>query len=246
MSRSANIYALQEIDDEIDARTQRLTQIKALLGETQELLAARERLDKARANLAHWRAKQRDQDLVFQSLDQKRQVSEEKLYSGRIKNPKELSDIQEELASLNRRKELAEDQLLKVMLTIDEYEAEESEARKNLAQIESAWHKEQADLLEEKEALEGQLTELAQRRQGQTTLIPAADLDSYMHLRPRKGGLAVSILQGAECQGCMTSVSAARVKEARSDNLAYCGNCGRILYPGNDRRDMEKAKGVGR
>lgn len=233
MSRSANLYALQEIDNEIDTQSQRLNQINALLGETQELLAARARLEKAQADLASWRAKQRDQDLLFQSLDQKIRLSEEKLYSGRIRNPKELSDLQEELDSLNRRKALVEDQLLEIMLAIEDFESEEYQAKESLAQIQAAWEQEQANLLGEKKALELKLTDLDQRRQRQTALIPRSDLESYLHLRPRKGGVAVSILHGAECQGCMTSVSAARVKEARSDTLAYCGNCGRILHPGN-------------
>ena len=81
--------------------------------------------------------------------------------------------------------------------------------------------------------LERELADLRARRQIQVRAVPPADLRSYEHLRPRKRNLAVAILLGAECQGCMTSVSAARVKEARSDALAYCGTCGRILFAKN-------------
>lgn len=230
MSRSANLYALQQTDSEIDTRTARLAEINSLLGETEELVSARQRLQRAGEALSQWRTQQRNQDLVLQDLERKRKSSELKLYSGKIRNPKELSDLQEEISSLNRRKGVIEDKLLEIMLSVEEGEAEESEADETLKQLEEEWKAEQVDLLAENEALENELADLSARRQFQVRAIPPADLRSYEHLRPRKRNLAVAILRGAECQGCMTSVSAARAKEARSDALAYCGTCGRILF----------------
>ena len=230
MSRSANLYALQQTDSEIDTRTARLAEINNLLGETEELASARQRLQRAGEALSQWRTQQRNQDLVLQDLERKRKSSELELYSGKIRNPKELSDLQKEISSLNRRKGVIEDKLLEIMLSVEEGEAEESEADETLKQLEKEWEAEQVDLLAENEALENELADLSARRQFQVRAIPPADLRNYEHLRPRKRNLAVAILRGAECQGCMTSVSAARAKEARSDALAYCGTCGRILF----------------
>ena len=229
MSRSAKLHALQQTDSEIDQLSGRHSEVMSLLGETGELPTARSRLQDAERELSQWRGSQRDQDLALQSLEGKKKSSEQKLYGGKIRNPKELSDLQEEIASLDRRKGGIEDQLLETMLLIEEGEAEEAAASKSLAAIEARWNADQQDLRTERAALEKRLAELNAVREGQVATIPVADLRSYEHLRPRKRGAAVAVLIGAECQGCMTSVSAARVKEARGDTLAYCGTCGRIL-----------------
>jgi predicted nucleic acid-binding Zn-ribbon protein len=230
MSRSANLYALQQIDHETDSHRDRLAVVNESLGETGELQSARQRLKQAQETLSQWRTKQRDQELVLQSLDQKRQASEQRLYGGKIRNPKELSDLQEEVASLGRRRASIEDELLETMVMVEEGEAEEREASESLRRTSGQWERDQAELQVEKETLESRLLELSALRQQRVASLPPADLKSYEHLRPRKRGVVVAILQGDECQGCMTTVSAARVKEARSDTLAYCGTCGRILH----------------
>ncbi len=230
MGRSANLYALQQIDHEADSHRDRLAVVNELLGETDELQSARDRLTQAQETLSQWRARQRDQELVLQGLDQKRQASEQRLYGGKIRNPKELSDLQEEVASLGRRRASIEDELLETMMMVEEGEAEEREASESLSRISAQWERDQVELQAEKETLESRLLELAALRQQRVASTVPADLGSYEHLRPRKRGVAVAILKGDECQGCMTTVSAARVKEARSDALAYCGTCGRILH----------------
>lgn len=230
MSRSADLYALQQIDHETDSHRARLAVVVESLGETDELRSARQRLVQAQAMLSKWRTKQRDQELVLQSLDQKRQASERQLYGGKIRNPKELSDLQEEVESLGRRRASIEDELLETMLMVEEGEAEESEAIESLSRLTEQWERDQAELQVEKVTLEERLLELGTLRQQRVASIAPADLESYEHLRPRKRGVAVAILQGDECQGCMTTVSTARVKQARSEALAYCGTCGRILH----------------
>jgi predicted nucleic acid-binding Zn-ribbon protein len=116
------------------------------------------------------------------------------------------------------------------MVMVEEGEAEEQEASESLRRISGQWEREQAEFQAERETLQSRLLELAALRQQRVTSIAPADLKSYEHLRPRKRGVVVAILQADECQGCMTTVSAARVKQARSDALAYCGTCGRILH----------------
>jgi len=221
---------LQQTDSETDDLRRRLAEVISLLGETHELSAARRRHEEAQEALAYWRTKQRDRELALRSLDRKSKSSEQRLYGGRIRNPKELSDLQDELESLGRRKSAIEDELLEAMLQVDECQAETVKAAEGLSRIEAEWSSAQAALRAEKEGQERRLAELAATHEDQIRATAPADVSSYEHLRKRKGGLAVTVLKGHECQGCMTTVSAARVREARSrDTLAYCGNCGRIL-----------------
>jgi predicted nucleic acid-binding Zn-ribbon protein len=233
MIRSAPLYALQKVDSEILARRERLATIDAQLGETDELIALRDRLTEIRDSMRTWRARQRDEELQLQGVQQKKRASEQRLYGGKVRNPKELSDLQAEVKSLTRRQEVIEESVFEAMVMIEELEATESQVARDLQRVDRKWKADQAELCAEQEAQAGRLAELMAERQARADAIPAPDLNTYEHLRDRKGGLAVAELRGAECQGCMTAVSASRVKEARSYSLAFCGTCGRILYPTN-------------
>lgn len=230
MGRSADLYSLQLTDLDLDAAKQRLGTVNQELLDTDELMGARQRLDTVREELRRWGTKQRDQELTLSSLEEKKRASEQKLYGGKVRNPKELSDMQEEVASLDRRKAVIEDELLETMLVVEENEEEQDQAVESLAAIESDWKATQAKLRSEKESLERKFSDLTDLRQQQIAIPPAADLAKYEHLRQRKKGQPVALLNGSECQRCMTGVSAARVKEARGDGLAICGTCGRILH----------------
>jgi len=232
MNRSASLYALQQVDSEIDARKHRLAEVISLMGETEELLNAHRRMETAQESLSQWRAWQRDQELAVQSVERKKQASERRLYGGKVRNPKELSDLQGEVDSLNRRKITLEDKLLEMMLEVEEGEAEEQEAAADLLRIEALWKSSQANLGAEKEIQESRLVALTVLREGQIASIPPADLKSYEYTRQRKGGQAIARLQGNECQGCMTTIPSNKVKEARSNTLVFCGTCGRIMHLG--------------
>ncbi|MBN1313993.1 MAG: hypothetical protein JXA42_00935 [Anaerolineales bacterium] len=230
MSRAAALYDLQQIDSEIDARSIRLAEIIDELGETQELIDARKRLNDIRETLAGLNKQSKEQEYALQSINQKKKTAEQRLYSGKIRNPKELEDKQEEVASLGRRKTIIEDKLLEIMFLIEASEEEQAESSSTLRSIEAIWKSKQANLNGEKEAQETRLAELKTWREEKTSSIPPADLDTYEHIRQRRGGVAVSKLVGDECQGCMTSVSVSHVKQAQSDGLAFCDTCRRILY----------------
>jgi predicted nucleic acid-binding Zn-ribbon protein len=233
MSRSAPLYALQQIDSEIRACRGRLDLIKEKMGETEELIAIRRRAMSTNESIRAIRVQQRDQELLLQTIQHKRRESELRLYGGHVHNPKELSDLQAEVKSLARRQETIEESVFDTMVNLEELEATDREIARDLTLIELEWKGGQSDLLSENAALEARVAELMAERDARVAKIPASDLNTYEHLFRRKGGLAVAQLKGDECQGCMASVSASRVKEARSDSLAYCGTCGRILYPAN-------------
>ena len=232
MKRSAALNELQQTDNEIDARTQRVAELTRMLGETEELKAANKRLESAWEMLGHLRVSQRDYELSIQGLEQKKRVSEQKLYSGKIRNPKELTDLQDKIASLERHRQSIEDELLEVLVNIEETEQEEQQATQEWDRIEGEWISSQANTHAEKELQEAKLVELSNLRQDQISRISPGDLEQYEYIRQRKGGQAVALLKGSECQGCMTGVSAARVLQARRDELATCGTCGRILHIG--------------
>jgi hypothetical protein len=231
MNRSQLLYRLQTIDLEIDNGKRRLEEVEAGLGESEELRQARRALQKAKDELNRWRTTLRDLELEAKSLTAKITSVEERLYSGRITNPKELANLQNEVSYLKRRRGDLEDRQLEAMVEVEEHEAEVDSKKANLAQIEAEWSQTQKRLTEERSELEERLAHLKKERVKVEGMIGAEDLALYGELCSRKGGRAVALLKGEVCQVCMVTLPTSRVQQARSGNsLSFCSSCQRILY----------------
>lgn len=229
MSDVQQLYRLQEIDSEIQEKKKRLGDVLNAQRETDELIAARQRAQKAASELASWRTQLTDMNLELQSLTNKAKRSEDRLYSGKVGNPKELTDLQNEIDSLGRRRGGMEDDILEAMIMIEEAEAEKKAADAALAESKSAWEESQAHLKEEQVELALRLRDLADLRQEQLPLISAGALKDYAAISKRRGSTAVVFLRGNICQGCRLNVSAQTVKEVQQGKLLFCDQCGRIL-----------------
>ena len=231
MSRTQRLYELQQVDIEAESTSRRLREIAASLGESTELKRARKMVTDAEASLATSRAEMQDLDLEVSGLSQKIQANEKRLYSGRVTNPKELANLQEELASLKRWREKKEEDLLEAMVATEEAEAALSDAQAILAQVSDSWRAEQGDLAEEQIDLQAHLEDLGQQRTELVSDIEQEDVVTYEGLRKRKAGRAVAAVSGGVCEGCRMNPPSSQVQHAGSgEDLVYCNNCGRILH----------------
>jgi len=231
MAQVQQLYRLQQIDMEIREKKQQLGKVLRAQKESEALLAARRRAETAAAELQQWQIRHRDLSLELSSLDNKARSSENRLYSGNVRNPKELEDLQKEIESLSRRRSLLEDDVLEAMIMIEETQAEKAAADEALAGIEGEWKHRVAGLKVEQNELALRLNTLNGLRQKQVAMISPDILAEYDQLSQRRGGVAIAVLRGNECQGCQLTVSANKVKDAVEGKLVYCGSCGRILNP---------------
>ncbi len=229
MTQGADLFRLQCLDSERDEKQQRLAEVEAALGESEALRHARQALENAEALVRERTLRQRDLELQIAGLADKTSRSEQRLYSGKVKNPKELEDLQAEVASLRRRRQQLEDELLETMIEREEAETERDRARAHLERTEALWKTQQIDLKAERESLHAALAELEGARSALLPGIEAAVLSAYRTLRRRKGGLAVVQLRDGACGGCGVSVSSHLEWQLRQDTLTYCDNCERII-----------------
>jgi predicted nucleic acid-binding Zn-ribbon protein len=231
MSRTQHLYELQQVDLEIESASRRLKEIAASLVESNELKQARKMVVEAQARLAKRRARMKDLDLEVSSLSHKIETDEQRLYSGRVTNPKELASLQDEVASLRRWRDKKEDDLLEVMVAAEEGEAALADAQAILTQISETWRAEQGDLADEQAQLQARLRELNEQRESLVAAIGPEDMAIYERLRQRKAGRAVALVKDGICQGCRMNPPTSQVQHARSGTeLVFCNNCGRILH----------------
>lgn len=227
------LYQLQLVDSEWAERSQRLARVEEGLGESQELIHARQAVTETEGSLAGLRQQSRALDLDIATVNSKLKQNQDRLYSGRVRNPKELNNLQEEAVALRRRISELEDEQLELMIGIEEEEAELAERQARLRQIESTWRAGQASLQSEKGELELRLVELGEEREALRAGVGAVDLAHYDDLRQRYGGTAVVRLKRGICQTCGVDVptSVARAVE-RGEGRHYCPVCSRLLYGG--------------
>lgn len=233
MSVAGQLYQLQLLDSEWEDRSSRLAVVEESLGETDDVIRARQAVQETEEALKGLRSRSRALELDVASVDAKLKKNQERLYSGRVRNPKELSSLQSEAGALRRRMSELEDEQLELMITVEEEEAELAERQARLRQIEANWRQDQAALLAERDKLEGRLAVLEEELRRKRARFGPADLAGYDDLRARYGGVGVARLKGGICQMCGVDVptGVARAVE-RGEGVHYCPVCNRLLAGG--------------
>jgi len=230
MTTAAELLALQETDLAMDSAVARLSEAEAQLGETEELVAARELADQRRGETHQVQERQKALDWDAEEVRRKALEIEGKLYGGTVKNPKELEDFQADLSSLRSQLRKREDALLEVMLELEDAEMVLKEAEAALAEVESAWKADQASLAKTQAALKEEIEALDAKRSRQLDGMDRAALSLYQILRERRQGAAVAVVERGLCQGCRISLPMSILQKARSGlGLVQCVSCERIL-----------------
>ncbi len=230
MTKAELLLDLQDVDSVIDRLTRRLNEIKAALHETDELIAARTAQRAADESVTRQRAHRKDLELADAALETRIKQADQRLYSGAVKNPKELLDLQNDIASLKKQKNTLDDQLFAAMVALEEAESKLKTCADTLARVEAEWRASQGDLATELTQLEHELAEKTAEQTAARAQLGAPDLTQYDQLRRRKGGVAVVEMEGSVCGACGVRVTAHILQQlSQAEHLARCGNCERIL-----------------
>ena len=231
MSRTTQLYELQQVDTALDERVARHHTLTAALNDRAELDAARADREAAHQALTDAQVQARLLNGEIEDLTTKIGGEEKKLFGGGVKNPKELSSIEHEVASLRKRKSALEDRLLDAMETLEARQAAFAAAQEHLATVEAIWQQRQAGLLEDKDQIETQLRALKIKRDRMAGEVPWADLTTYDRIRRAKRGVAVAAVLQDICQSCRVTVPNSVLRQVKvGQEFALCPSCNRILH----------------
>ena len=166
------------------------------------------------------------------AIDERVSEQEANLYSGEVSAIKDLQAIQGDIAGLQERKRLVEDQIIVVMeqveplkTLLDSLEIEEKAKTEQQAELE-------ASLLRKEENIENQIEDVEVDRSELTSDTSPALLEIYERIRKQSGNIAVAQLNGMTCKGChldLPAVEVDRLKKLPPDELVNCEECGCIL-----------------
>jgi predicted nucleic acid-binding Zn-ribbon protein len=231
MPSLSELWSLQEIDSALDTRRASLDDARARIGETEEIVALRARIEELTTASRSAHAAQKDVELEADDLKSKIAPAEEKLYGGTIRNPRELSDLQADIAQLKQHLSAVEDRDLEALSASEHADNELRNATAELEALEAAWREEQAELADRVELLTGEVAILERQRKEAAAEIDPALLKTYDHVRRAHQGRGVARLDRNLCLGCRISLPVSTVNRARAGAVVVqCPNCERILY----------------
>ena len=224
------LYRLQLLDTELAEQRSRLRETQALLGETRELLDARAAAEGAAKELSEQRTRLKDLEFALQQLNTKIKKTADRLYSGKVTNPKELHGLQQDHEYLRRAHDKQEDEVLHAMTALDDREDEATAASAHLAEVEERWRTEQERLSRQAERLEAKVAALVKDRAELVAPLDASARSLYEELMKKKSGRAVALLIGQTCGGCRVTLPSGKAQQVRRGReLVTCTNCERIL-----------------
>jgi len=229
---------LLELAD-IDSELARIEHRRRGLPEHQEIARIEHRDTELRDSIAALTAQssdlKRDQAKAEADVEQVRSRIDrdrQRLDGGMTSSPRELENLQSEIASLQRRQSDLEEIVLDVMerreaaqTSLDEASAEREQIGAELQTVTAARDVALAEFDE--------LSAKASARRAEIGGVTPADLLAlYDKLRAQHGGVGAAALRQGRCQGChltLNTVDLNAIRAAPGDEVLRCEECRRIL-----------------
>lgn len=233
VTQQRSLLELSDLDAELSRiahRATHLPQREAVEQMQTEYTAANDRLAAVRIAVEDLNTQVSRFESEIEAVRQREDRDRSLLQSGAT-DAKQLSDLQHELETLERRQASLEDSLLEVMERREELQ---SQLTTELGAIEAL----QADLATAQQALDAACAEVDQARESQSSRRDAlsATLDpalSALYERQRAGGgPGAGRLLGHRCGACRIEIGRgemSRISAAAEDELVRCPECGAIL-----------------
>lgn len=222
---------------EVDAELSRVNHRRRTLPELAEITAAEQAVQAKRDALVAVETSLGDLDREVRrqetEIDQvrAREDRDRKLLADGNVGAKQLADLEHELATLQRRQGVLEDDLLELMERREAVDADTNHARVELEKAQSALSDAQGRRDSALADLDSTEAKRVADRELMVKQFPADLLALYERVRGQRG-VGAGLLRGRRCGACRieldrTTMSA--IKAAAADDVVTCDECGAIL-----------------
>lgn len=222
-----------------DQRIDQLAHRRATLAEAAELeklAAEHSRLRDAEVvvatTVADLEREQKRADADVEQVRARKARDQQRLDAGQVTSPKELENLQSEIASLDRRQGVLEDAELEIMERLEQAQreagslaAERDGVGKKAQEVQSARDAAWAEIDDEAESLRAERASVAGE-------IPDELMSLYEKIRADRDGIGAAALSQRRCEGCRLQLDAAELNHIRGlapDVVVRHEECRRIL-----------------
>lgn len=225
-----SLLELQRIDGEIGRRQQALADLDQGLQLRARIAELKAALEQETRRLRGLEKEQLASELEMKGTEAKRKDFSDRLYGGRVRNPKELGDLEREVEMLSASIGKLEDRVLGLMEAADgqrsqvrQIESDLTDQQERLKQVLEIYGRESA-------RLQGEIAQLQAEREKLLPEISTVLLRRYDQIRARHQNLGVVAVTGELCPACRVTFSLdLRRQLKQSGHLQTCENCGRLL-----------------
>jgi predicted nucleic acid-binding Zn-ribbon protein len=224
------LAALQELDRQLREKTELVRASEGEVAEAESQLAQQRELTQ-QAGAARDAAEARRAELEALLDTEETKMKDRRMRLNRVRNEKELQALRREIEVGKEANQQTEEELLRVMESLETLTATATEAEQCLSELEAA----SAAKISERRAGVGQLLEdVARERQIRDRMASALDVSlrqKYEQIFERRGGTAVVEVRNGTCQGCYMNLPPQLFNELqRTRDVRMCPNCHRILF----------------
>jgi len=230
--RLLDLQALDTALDRLAARRRTLPELATIAERDQTLESLETDIVRIRTEIGDIGRVQRRLENEIELVRGRAERDQARLDSGQVSNPRELENLQSELASLARRQGVLEDEALEKMEAVEELE-------NRLAKLVEEKERVAADrqaAVQRRDRLFAEIDlEAAGRRAERDALVstlPEPLVALYERIRSSSGGVGAAALLRRRCEGCHLELSGGdlrAVAAAPADEVVRCEECRRIL-----------------
>lgn len=233
MMQTLTLHRLQQTDSQIDKARARLQTILSILEDDAELVHAKEKSGQTAADVKTAEQVLHETEAAVNQQHIKIEQIESSLYSGTTHNPKELQDLQNDVAALKRYLITLEDREIEAMQVLENTDALNKIAQSDLQAVTVRKLQHNQSLAGERDQLQKEIEKMGAERQAIVETLTPDLLTRYETLRQHHRGVAVARIIDNSCSACGSSLTPALAQSTRLANeINNCPTCGRILYGG--------------
>jgi predicted nucleic acid-binding Zn-ribbon protein len=224
------LAALQELDRQLREKTELVRASETELAELESQLAQQRELTR-QAREARASADARRAELEAQLEAEEAKMKDRRMRLNRVRNEKELQALRREIEVSKEANQQTEEELLRVLESLEVLTATATEAEQRLAELEAA---SAAKISEHRTGMGQLLEDVAREREARDRMASALDAGlrrKYEQIFERRGGTAVVEVRNGTCQGCHMNLPPQLFNELqRTRDVRMCPNCHRILF----------------
>jgi predicted nucleic acid-binding Zn-ribbon protein len=231
MSELYGLYKLHKVDSALHSLRLEAAALDTGQDEGRELKSAAKDYDEVGGRAKHLTTEIKDRELQQKSFAAKIEGFNKKLYDGSVVSPREVENIEKEIAMLRDLTERNDERLLALY---DEAPPVVKEAEAAKARVDALQHsiKQKRDkALERHAAIKSEFDALKHQRPAIAKSVDADLLQKYEEVRKRTGDVAMAdVNEDGACSQCGMHVPTKQSQMLDEDRLVLCEGCHRILF----------------
>ncbi len=224
------IYEAQKIDLKIIEKERVLFSTPNVIkGMENELEATRMKVQKEKEIVEELEKERKKKEKELESDKDKVKKLEAKLYE--VKTNKEYQALLKEIESAKAANDKTEEDILVLMDKAEDIKKDHDSAMKHLQIREKEVQTEKGKIEKDIESIDMIISQLKTERDNLLSVVNEELRATYMVLREKRNGVAVSTAKNGVCHGCFMNIPPQLfIEVTKNRQLIQCPSCGRILF----------------